>query len=143
MLGEPYFELRPPKSTGRDLFDLGWLEAQLGNHHDELEAVDVQATLALLTVGSVARALRREMPQAEELQVCGGGASNRFLIDTLAREVSPCRVLPTSDEGVATDHVEALAFAWLAREALAGRPGNIATVTGARGLRVLGAIYPR
>ena len=83
------------------------------------------------------------MPDVQDVLVCGGGARNDALMAELAAELRPCTVAPTSVEGVAVDHVEALAFAWLARETLAGRPGNIATVTGARGPRVLGAIYAR
>ena len=143
LLDERYFDLRPPKSTGRDLFDMAWLEAKLAGHEGALQPGDVQATLLALTVRSVADALRREMPEASELLVCGGGARNGVLMKALARELAPVRVRPTSDEGVAVDHVEALAFAWLAREALAGRPGNVPAVTGAAGPRVLGAIYPK
>ena len=143
LLNEPYFDQPPPKSTGRDLFDLAWLESRLATHHDDVEPADVQATLLALTVRSIAQALRREMPRATDLLVCGGGANNRALMDALAIELAPCKVRPTSDEGGAVDQVEALAFAWLAREALAGRPGNIASVTGAQGPRVLGAIYPK
>jgi anhydro-N-acetylmuramic acid kinase len=143
LLLEPYFDLSPPKSTGRDLFDASWLDAHLARHHDDLEPADVQATLLALTVRSIAQALRREMPACSEVLACGGGARNPALIAALDRELAPCVVKPTSEEGVAVDHVEALAFAWLAREALAGRPGNIPTVTGAAGPRVLGAIYPK
>jgi anhydro-N-acetylmuramic acid kinase len=143
LMREPYFGLRPPKSTGRDLFDLQWLEGKLAGYPDDLEPPDVQGTLLALTVRSVAEALRRAMPDVDDLLVCGGGARNPVVMAALASELRPCPVRPTSDEGVAVDHVEALAFAWLAREALAGRPGNVATVTGAQGPRVLGAIYPR
>ena len=75
--------------------------------------------------------------------VCGGGANNSALMAGLGRELAPRSVATTAQHGVTVTHVEALAFAWLAREALAGRPGNLPAVTGARGLRVLGAIYPR
>jgi len=143
MLREPYFDRRPPKSTGRDLFDMAWLEAVLARHHEDVAPADVQATLLALTARSVAQGLRREMPSAVEVLVCGGGANNRALMSALASALAPCAVRPTSDEGVAVDHVEALAFAWLAREALAGRPGNVPAVTGAAGPRVLGAIYPQ
>ncbi len=143
LMDEPYFRVLPPKSTGRDLFDLRWLEQALARHGASVAAADVQATLARLTVRSVADALRREMPHVDEVLVCGGGARNDGLIAALADELSPSAVMPTSAEGVAVDHVEALAFAWLARETLAGRPGNIPSVTGTRGPRVLGAIYPK
>jgi len=142
MMEEPYFRLQPPKSTGRDLFNVGWLEQALARHRATVAPVDVQATLVRLTVRLVAEALRREMPQVEEVLVCGGGARNDWLMAALAAELDPWAVFPTSAEGVAVDHVEALAFAWLARETLAGRPGNVPAVTGARGARVLGAVYP-
>ena len=75
--------------------------------------------------------------------VCGGGAHNATLLRMLSAELAPRMVATTGDRGVAAEHVEALAFAWLAREALAGRVGNLAAVTGAQGGRILGAIYPR
>ena len=109
----------------------------------EAEAEDVQATLVALTARSIADAIRGYASDAAEVLVCGGGARNTTLMLSLARELKPRRVGMTADEGVAVDQVEALAFAWLAREALAGRPGNLPAVTGAKGLRVLGAIYPR
>jgi anhydro-N-acetylmuramic acid kinase len=143
LMDEPYFQVPPPKSTGRDLFHLGWLEQAIARHGAKVAPVDVQATLVRLTARSVAEALRREMPQVEEVLVCGGGARNVFLMATLASEVNARRVFTTALEGVAVDHVEALAFAWLARETLDGRPGNIPAVTGARGPRVLGGIYPK
>jgi anhydro-N-acetylmuramic acid kinase len=143
MMAEPYFRLPPPKSTGRDLFHPGWLDQAVARHGAALAPVDVQATLVRLTVRTIAEALRRELQQVEELLLCGGGARNASLMTALAVELAPCAVFPTSAEGIAVDHVEALAFAWLARETLAGRPGNIPAVTGARGPRVLGAVYPK
>ena len=143
LMDEPYFRVPPPKSTGRDRFNLDWLEQRLAAHRATVSAADVQATLSRLTVRSVAEALRREMPQVAELLVCGGGARNDTLMALLAAELDGCAVLPTSAEGVPVDQVEALAFAWLARETLAGRPGNRPAVTGAAGPRVLGAIYPK
>jgi anhydro-N-acetylmuramic acid kinase len=87
--------------------------------------------------------VRRHCEGAAELLVCGGGAKNAALMRALAAELPAIAVATTDSIGVASDHVEALAFAWLAREAIAGRPGNLPAVTGASGLRVLGAIYPR
>lgn len=143
LMDEPYFGVQPPKSTGRDLFHIGWLEQALARHGATVTPVDVQATLVRLTARSVAEALRREMPRVDEVLVCGGGARNDLLVAALAAELDPCAIFPTSAEGVAVDHVEALAFSWLARETLAGRPGNIPAVTGACGPRVLGAVYPK
>ena len=140
---EPFFARPPPKSTGRDLFDLGWLETRLVSIAPHAVPADVQATLVELTARTVAEALLREIPVPAEMLVCGGGAHNPVLMKALARALAPALVVPTSSAGVAVDQVEALAFAWLARETLAGRPGNLPAVTGARGLRVLGAIHPR
>ncbi len=139
MLAEPYFTLPPPKSCGRDLFNFGWLArfplAKVG-------AQEVQATLAEVSARSIADAVRLHCPGAKELYVCGGGAHNRDLIGRLRRRLGRCRVLSTSVLGIDPDWVEAIAFAWLARQALAGRTANLPEVTGARGPRVLGAIYP-
>jgi anhydro-N-acetylmuramic acid kinase len=143
LLADPYFALRPPKSTGRDRFNAAWLDAALARHGGAYHPADVQATLTALTARAVAEALRREAPDIGELLVCGGGANNGTLLRALARDLRPCDVRTTAALGVAVEHVEALAFAWLAREALAGRTTSLPSVTGARGPRVLGAIYPR
>jgi anhydro-N-acetylmuramic acid kinase len=141
LLDEPYFERVPPKSTGRDLFNAEWLDAKLGTR--KIAPADVQATLLALTARTIADAIRNHCAQATEVLACGGGANNSALVEAMGRELAPRRVGTTAALGVAVEHVEALAFAWLAREALAHRPGNLPEVTGARGLRVLGAIYPR
>jgi anhydro-N-acetylmuramic acid kinase len=138
---EPYFALPPPKSTGRDLFDEVWLDARLAGR--AVAAADVQATLVALTAATIADAVTTHCADAAEVLLCGGGARNDALRNELARRLAPRSVAPTSAHGVPVDQVEAMAFAWLAREALAGRPGNVPAVTGARGPRVLGAIYPR
>lgn len=138
---EPYFARMSPKSTGRDLFHAAWLDAKLEGR--KVAPADVQATLLALTARTIADAIRVECAGAAEVLVCGGGANNAALMAALGRELAPRTVVTTAQHGVAVEHVEALAFAWLAREALAGRPGNLAAVTGARGPRVLGAIYPR
>lgn len=143
MLAEPYFAAPPPKSTGRDLFNAAWLDRVLAAAHWYGRDVDVQATLAALTARTLADAIRRECADAAELVVCGGGARNGDLMRRIAAELPAMRIATSDELGIASDHVEALAFAWLAREALAGRPGNLPAVTGASGLRVLGAIYPR
>ena len=143
MLADPYFAMPPPKSTGRDRFHSAWLDEHLARTAPNAAPPDVQATLVALTARTIADAIRRVAADAREVLVCGGGAHNATLMGALARELAPRFVLPTSDRGVAVEHVESLAFAWLAREALAGRPGNLPAVTGAAGPRVLGAIYPR
>lgn len=141
LLAERYLALPPPKSTGRDLFDAAWLDAILGSH--PRAPADVQATLATFTARSLAAAIRVYCDGAQELLLCGGGVRNVDLVVRIRAELPMMEVLPTDAFGVASEHVEALAFAWLARETMAGRPGNLPAVTGAAGPRVLGAIYPR
>jgi anhydro-N-acetylmuramic acid kinase len=142
LLAEPYFAQPGIKSTGRDLFNAGWLERQLQGL--ALAPADVQATLVELTACSIARCLREldwgGTPLAE-LLVCGGGARNAGLMAALRREL-PCPVLTTAERGWPVDLVEAAAFAWLAWRTLTGQPGNLCAVTGAAGPRILGAIYP-
>jgi anhydro-N-acetylmuramic acid kinase len=141
LLAEPYFALPPPKSTGRDLFHAVWLDAHLAAHVG-LSADDVQATLAALTVESVARDLERHAPATAALFVCGGGARNGHLMRSLARRLPAVRVGDTAQLGVPVDQVEGAAFAWLAHRFIERQPGNLPEVTGARGPRVLGALYP-
>ncbi len=143
MLAEPFFTLAPPKSTGRDLFHAGWLDATLTRAQWKGRTEDAQATFAALTARSIADAVRAHAAGATEILVCGGGARNVTLLRLLAAELDPRKVMTTADHGIAVDHVEALAFAWLAREAIEGRHASLPAVTGARGTRVLGAIYPR
>jgi anhydro-N-acetylmuramic acid kinase len=143
LLQEPFFDEPPPKSTHRDKFNIGWLTERLQTAGLRSDGADVQATLVALTARTIADGIRRYADGATEVLVCGGGANNRTLMRDLSRELAPRKVATTASEGVPVEHVEALAFAWLAREALAGRPGNLPAVTGAKGPRVLGAIYPR
>jgi anhydro-N-acetylmuramic acid kinase len=143
LLDDPYFAAPPPKSTHRDKFNLAWLDERLATAGTRGEAEDVQATLVALTARTIADAIRATAPGATEILVCGGGANNETLMRALSQELAPRRVVPTAEEGVPVEQVEALAFAWLARETIAGRPGNLPAVTGAQGPRVLGAIYPR
>ena len=138
LLAEPYFAQSPPKSTGRDLFTPGWLDARIAAGAP-VAPQDVQATLAELTARTIAQACRAF--RSEEVLVCGGGARNLELLRRLAARMAPTAVTTTTSLGVDPGAVEALAFAWLARERLAGRPGNLPAVTGARGPRVLGAQY--
>ena len=103
----------------------------------------MQATLATFTARSLADAIRAHCPGVQEVFLCGGGVRNDDLVARIRSELGGVAVATTDSAGVASEHVEALAFAWLARETLAGRPGNLPAVTGASGPRVLGAIYPR
>ena len=139
-LEEPYFDLAPPKSTGRDLFHAGWLDAVLARGGAAPAPADVQATLAELTATTVARACRAFA--ADEVYLCGGGAENGFLAARLSAHCAPAPVRSTAALGAPPQAVEAVAFAWLAARRIDGLPANLPAVTGARGPRVLGAIYP-
>lgn len=137
---DPYFAAPPPKSTGREEFNRAWLEHFAPERY---RPADVQATLAELTAATVADAIERHCAAASEVLLCGGGAENRDLVSRLAARLAGRTLTDTGVLGVPPKLVEAFAFAWLAREALAGRPGNVPEATGAAGPRVLGAIYPR
>jgi anhydro-N-acetylmuramic acid kinase len=142
MRSEPYFTLPPPKSTGRDLFNPAWLQSQLARFAPATPAVDVQATLAELTAASCAADVLAQAPGAGELLVCGGGAFNAHLMQRLAALLPNVVVRPTDSHGLPADQVEACAFAWLARAFTRREPANLPSVTGAAGMRVLGALYP-
>jgi len=139
LLSHEYFACAPPKSTGRDCFNLAWVRRALSGNES---AVDVQATLLALTANSIAQGVKQHCPGAQALYVCGGGAHNGALMARLASRMPDLRVATTSTIGVDADWVEALAVAWLARQTLLREPGNVPGVTGAKGPRVLGAIYP-
>jgi anhydro-N-acetylmuramic acid kinase len=138
LLAEPWFAQPPPKSTGREQFHLAWLQEALGAN---TAAADVQATLMELTAATVANALREHQPRTQRVLVCGGGVHNPRLLSRIAARLPEVQVESTAGHGLDPDFVEAMGFAWLARETLAGRPGNLPSVTGARGYRVLGAIH--
>jgi len=139
LLADPYFSRPAPKSTGREYFNLEWLAATLGRH--SLPPEGVQATLLQLTVETIAATLTQNDPRAEEIFLCGGGANNVFLVETLTARMAPTPVRRTDALGMPAQWVEAAAFAWLARQTLEGLPGNLPDVTGARHPAVLGAIY--
>ena len=138
LLDEPYFSRPAPKSCGRELFNDGWLTPALDGTENPQA---VQATLLELTVESVARALADEIPHLARLIVCGGGARNSAFMARLAQRMTPLPVESSDRYGLDVEQVEATAFAWLGKLALEERPGNLPEVTGARGRRVLGAIY--
>ena len=141
MLADPYFAKKPPKSTGRDLFNQAWLQAHL-QAVPTLPAVDVQASLLALTAESAARAIETFGDDARSVLVCGGGAYNGQLMHTLAQALPGRQLGTTQERGISPMEVEAAAFAWLAYRHCHGWPANLPAVTGARGLRVLGASYP-
>jgi len=140
LLDDAWFALPPPKSTGREQFHLDWAEARIGD--SSLSAQDVQATLLELTAATVADALLATQPATRRVLVCGGGVRNPVLLERIAARLPGVIVESTATHGLDPDFVEAMGFAWLARETLAGRPGNLPSVSGAKGPRVLGAVYP-
>jgi anhydro-N-acetylmuramic acid kinase len=139
LCADSYFQRTGPRSTGRDHFSLGWLQAQLQHLNRSLAPEDVQATLLELTASSIAAALAGPL---DRVILCGGGVFNTTLTAALQRLLGPVRLEPSDLHGLPAMQVEAAAFGWLALQALAGRPGNCTAVTGAQGPRVLGAIYP-
>jgi anhydro-N-acetylmuramic acid kinase len=139
LLADPYFALPPPKSTGREMFHLAWLQPHLTGGE---RPADVQATLLALSARTIADAVRTHADGVDEVVACGGGVHNPVLMAALADALAPIRLRSSADYGIDPDFVEAMLFAWLARERLARRPvADLVRVTGARGARVLGAVY--
>ena len=141
LLTEPYLALPAPKSTGRELFNLPWLQERLGNV--QLSPQDMLATLCQYTAETLAGAIAQAgAGTVAELLICGGGALNPQLLQRLSRLLPATPVCSTAQYGIAPLHVEAAAFAWMAHQHVQGLPANLPAVTGARGLRCLGALYP-
>jgi anhydro-N-acetylmuramic acid kinase len=140
MLSDPYFAAPAPKSTGREYFNYGWLERQLAQF-PALAPQDVQATLVELTAISISEQVLLS-GGCERLLVCGGGSRNPLVMARLAGLLPGTEVTTTDAAGISGDDMEALAFAWLAWRTVAGLPGNLPSVTGAREASVLGAIFP-
>jgi anhydro-N-acetylmuramic acid kinase len=142
LLEEPYFHQPAPKSTGRDLFHMEWLDARLAGFAG-VAAANVQATLSALTAQTIARAILDEKARVDAVYVCGGGAYNGTLLRMLAAALGGhVLVESTATLGIAPNRVEALAFAWLGYRFTMRQPGNMPAVTGAKGPRILGALYP-
>lgn len=142
LLQEPYFGRKPPKSTGRDLFGEAWMD---GLPLDGIAAADVQATFSQLTAISLAQSVLRDCAASgkpDGVWLCGGGARNSDLVRRIEKALPEIAVGQTDQLGLPGAWIEAMAFAWLARQTLLGEPGNLPRVTGAAGGRVLGAIYP-
>nr|WP_299183521.1 anhydro-N-acetylmuramic acid kinase [uncultured Neptuniibacter sp.] len=142
LLSLPYFSEAPPKSTGREQFNLDWVQQILAGH-STLSDADVQRTLLELTAESISSNIRQFVPSQQfELFVCGGGSNNRFMLERL-RLLMPQIKISTSDKlGIEADWMEAAAFAWLAKRCLDGESGNVPDVTGASHERILGSIHP-
>ena len=141
LMAEAFLQRLPPKSTGRDLFNPSWLQTRLPS--DTPQPRDVQATLTEFTALACANDVKRHAPAAQELIVCGGGALNGQLMQRLAQHLPGVHVVSSELRGLPPLQVEAAAFAWLAAKTLRRETSSLPSVTGARGARVLGAIYPR
>ncbi|MDD2809406.1 anhydro-N-acetylmuramic acid kinase [Rhodoferax sp.] len=141
LLTEPYFAQPAPKSTGRDLFNLAWLDAHLA-HFDEISPQDVQATLTELTSSTCAACINSYAKNSKSILVCGGGAFNTHLLQRLQALLPACQVQSTATQGMPPLQVEAAAFAWLARQCVRRQPLALQSITGAYGARVAGGIYP-
>jgi anhydro-N-acetylmuramic acid kinase len=138
LLDDPYLRLPPPKSTGRELFNMPWLENKLGLFSRPPR--DVQATLQQFTAATLAAAVRQYAPGAA-LYICGGGARNLALLNAIGALIAPNPVASTAALGLDPDYVEAVAFAWFAKRTLEGLTSSAASVTGAKGARILGGVY--
>ncbi|MFT6624834.1 MAG: anhydro-N-acetylmuramic acid kinase [Cycloclasticus sp.] len=137
LLSDQYFQLTYPKSTGPEYFNLSWLSTHLDKYPSSIQ--DTLSTLCELTAACIAESLAR-LPSIDKALICGGGVHNEFLLQRLKARLS-CTVETTGAYGVEPDWVEAMAFAWLAKQTLEGKPGNVPSVTGAKNAVVLGAIY--
>lgn len=140
LIQDPYFSRPPPKSTGFEYFNLEWLGSRFSGL-PKLPAADVQATLAELTAQSIATAIREHAAGTTETLTCGGGVHNVQLMRRISRALPDTQVVSTSAHGLHPDWVEAVAFAWLAKRRLEGRPGNLPSATGAARAVPLGAVY--
>ncbi|WP_422672700.1 anhydro-N-acetylmuramic acid kinase [Candidatus Methylopumilus planktonicus] len=136
---DTYFEKTAPKSTGRDHFNEAWLNKHLQKSYS---IQDIQRTLLELTALSISNAIKTHNANISEIYLCGGGALNSFLVERLKSLIPQVKIQLTDALGLSTQHVEAAAFAWLAKQTLFSKPGNLPQVTGAKGLRILGALYP-
>lgn len=143
LLALPFFQLPAPKSTGREQFNLGWLQQQLSSLNQQPCAADVQATLLEYTAITLSDAIKQHTDwQHYQIYLCGGGAHNSALKQRITALLAPAKVDTTASLGVDPDWVEAIAFSWLAYRTLTGMSGNLSAVTGASGERILGGIYP-
>ncbi len=141
MQQETFFHLPAPKSTGRDLFNMHWLQHQL-HGLATMAPQDVQATLTELTAWACTTSVLLAAPHCKQLIVCGGGAYNTHLMQRIAQALPECEVASSYVHGLPPLQVEATAFAWLAHQTIERKTASLPSVTGAQGARILGAIYP-
>jgi anhydro-N-acetylmuramic acid kinase len=140
-LSDPYFQLKPPKSTGLEYFNLNWLNTQLNSFARQLSPAVVQASLCELTTLNVEHAIQQFKSTQGVLVLCGGGSKNTYLKKRLATRCQNHRLLLSDERGVPSEYLEAMAFAWIAKQTLEGKTSNLPAVTGAKNATVLGGIY--
>jgi anhydro-N-acetylmuramic acid kinase len=141
LLSDDFFHRPPPKSTGREMFNLSWLQHRLESLNQMVAVVDVQRTLLELTAITIANSINQLSPTHKEIFVCGGGVFNPLLMDRLEYLLAPNPVFSTAKLGIDPQWIEAMAFAWLAYRRMENKPGNICNVTGAKHPQILGALY--
>jgi len=143
LLNDVYFSAPIPKSTGKEVFNLAWLNGKLKDDISNFKPEDIQATLTELTATTIADSIKngRNETSYDECFVCGGGVHNQLLMERLQIHLPDLAIHTTHKQGIDPDWLEAIAFAWLAKQTIEGKPSNLPSATGAKGLRVLGAIY--
>jgi anhydro-N-acetylmuramic acid kinase len=141
LLSDPYFSLPAPKSTGREYFNIEWLKRYFPKCNSELSPEDIQATLLQLTVTSISNAIQNVAKDYDEVLLCGGGAYNPAFLRLLQDLLPGFKVSTTTDYGLTPDCIEAVTFAWLAKQRLENKTANIPDVTGANKKVLLGGIY--
>lgn len=140
LLDDPYFKKSPPKTTGREYFNLKWLHEKLKNFSHNPTPVDIQTTLTELTAQSIATTISQNN-QPNTLIVCGGGAKNHFLMERLRAQNPSTNIQSSEAININPQWIEAMAFAWLAKQTIEKKPGNLPSVTGALQKTILGGIY--
>ncbi|WP_342228122.1 anhydro-N-acetylmuramic acid kinase [Rickettsiella endosymbiont of Rhagonycha lignosa] len=140
-LSDPYFQLKPPKSTGPEYFNFKWIQTHLAKLNRQVSPASVQATLCELVAVSISSAIQTIKSIHGVILMCGGGSKNIYLRKRIQQHCHPHQVLLTDDRGIASDWVEAMAFAWIAKQTLEGKSSNLPEVTGAKNATILGGIY--
>ena len=138
LFSENYFTLPPPKSSGRELFNLDWLQQKLSDFAQPISDADIMATLVQLTCKPIVDAIDHFTPG--QLLVCGGGAKNQSIMQVLQQALPQWQVCSTDDVGISGDFMEAMAFAWLAYRCMNRLPGNDPQVTGASRGEICGSV---
>lgn len=141
LMQDPFIKSAPPKSTGREHYHLGWLEKQLKNF-PHLNESQVQSSLCQFTCDSIVYAIQTQLPQIDRLIICGGGIHNKNLLARIANQLPDTIIESSEQHGIHPDWLEAMAFAWLARQTMLGLTGNMTSVTGAKKAVILGSIFP-